>query len=96
MTVAALVLALIVRVAPEGVAAFQAYEDAVLPLLRDYGGALERRLRNADGTVEVHIVRFASRANFERFRTDPRRETATPMLQRSGAAVELIELHDVD
>jgi len=96
MTVAALMLVLIARVPAEGVAAFHTYEDAVLPVLRDYGGSLDRRLRNADGTVEVHIVRFASRADFERFRTDPRRETAAPMLQRSGAVVELMELHDVD
>jgi hypothetical protein len=92
---AGLVLALIARLPLEGVAKFQAYEAAVLPLLPDYGGVLERRLRNAEGTVEMHIIRFASREDFERFRKDPRRDTAAPLLQSSGAAIELFELHDV-
>jgi hypothetical protein len=68
----------------------------VLPLLPEYGGALERRLRSADGTKELHIVRFGSRADFERFRSDPRRSAAAPLLQRSGAVVKMMELHDVD
>jgi len=32
---------LIARVSMEGVASFQEYEDAVLPLLREFGGLLE-------------------------------------------------------
>ena len=51
-------LVLIARVPVEGVASFQEYESAVLPLLSEFGGLLERRLRNSDGTVEVHIVSF--------------------------------------
>lgn len=93
---AGLVLALIARVPPDGIAAFQEYEDTVLPLLPEFGGCLQRRLRNGDGTVELHVVRFASRADFERFRADPKRLAAAPLLQRSGAAIELMELHDVE
>lgn len=91
-----LVLALIARVPPEGIAAFQAYEDAVLPLLEEHGGTLERRLRNAEGTVELHVVRFASRASLDQFRADPRRQAAAPLLQQSEAAIEVMELHDVE
>ncbi|MGE0765847.1 MAG: hypothetical protein AB7L90_05245 [Hyphomicrobiaceae bacterium] len=92
----ALLLTLVARVPPEGVADFRAYEEAVLPLLCKYGGALERRLRNADGTVEIHVVRFAARPDFERFRADPDRLAAAPLLKRSEAVIELMELHDVD
>ncbi len=90
-----LVLALIARVPAAGVADFQAYEARVLPLLAEYGGTLERRLRNADGTVEMHVLRFASRDGLDRFRQDKRRTEAAPLLQRSGAAIELVEMQDV-
>ena len=55
--------ALIARIPAEGVADFTAYEDAVLPLLSEFNGRLERRLRNSDGTIEMHIVGFASEAD---------------------------------
>ena len=91
----ALVLALIARVPLSGVADFQAYEAQVLPLLADHGGSLERRLRNGDGTTEVHVVRFASAAHLDRFRSDARRMAAAPLLLQSGAAVELLTMQDV-
>ncbi len=90
-----LVLALIARVPAAGVSDFQAYEAHVLLLLGERGGTLERRLRNADGRVELHVLRFASRDGLDRFRQDERRAAAAPLLQRSGATVELMELQDV-
>ncbi|MGE0699867.1 MAG: hypothetical protein AB7O57_12295 [Hyphomicrobiaceae bacterium] len=92
---AELVLVLCARVPSAGVSDFQAYEARVLPLLAEYGGALERRLRNMDGTVEVHVLRFASRDGLDRFRRDARRTEAAPILERSGASMELIEVEDV-
>lgn len=89
-------LTLIARLPVEGIAVFQQYEAAVLPLLGAHSGVLERRLRNNDGTVEVHIVRFATREAFERFRSDPRRAAAAPLLQQSGASIELLEVRDVE
>jgi hypothetical protein len=74
---------------------FQAYEARVLPILGEYGGTLERRLRKADGTIELHVLRFDSRDGLERFRQDKRRIEAVPLLLRSGATVELMELQDV-
>ena len=64
---------LIVRIPTEGVEDFRAYEDAVLPLLPEFNGRLERRLRNQDGTIEIHIVSFASDADRQNYRNDPRR-----------------------
>jgi hypothetical protein len=86
---------LIARVSTEGVASFQEYEDAVLPLLREFDGLLERRLRNADGTVEVHIVSFDSEQSFQRFRSDPRRASYAYLMERSLAKNELIAMADV-
>jgi hypothetical protein len=46
---------------PEGrLDAFDAYESAVLPLLAEYGGHVERRLRSLDDRVEAHIVDVGS------------------------------------
>lgn len=90
-----LLLALTARIPAGGVAAFQAYEASVLPLLGDHDGVLERRLRNADGTVEVHLVRFATRDAFDRFRADPRRAAAAHLMAESGAVTEVTEVADV-
>ncbi|THD73666.1 MAG: hypothetical protein E7813_02150 [Bradyrhizobium sp.] len=86
---------LIVRVSMEGVASFQEYEGAALPLLREFGGLLERRLRNSDGTVEVHIVSFDSEQSFQRFRSDPRRASHAHLMEKASAMNELIAMADV-
>jgi uncharacterized protein (DUF1330 family) len=86
---------LIARVPSDGVAGFQAYEQAVLPLLSEFGGLLERRLRNADSTIEVHIVSFDSEQNFQRFRSDPRRAALSHLIEASAASKELLAMTDV-
>lgn len=83
------------RVPPGGVEAFQAYERAVLPLLRDHGGRVERRLRGADGRIEVHLLRFPSSAALDAYRADPRRATTAHLLVRSGATVQVDPVVDV-
>ena len=94
-TAARLTFVLIVRVPSDGVASFQAYEEAVLPLLSEFGGLLERRLRNSDGTIEVHIVSFDSDQNFQRFSSDPRRASYAHLMERSSAKSERIAMADV-
>jgi hypothetical protein len=79
----------------EGIADFRAYEDAVLPLLVEFNGCLERRLRNADGTVEVHIVSFASETDFQDYRNDPRRTAHARLLEKSAARLDLLPMQDV-
>src|ERR1700692_3154662 len=81
-------LVVIFRIPAEGVEDFQAYEDAVLPLLPEFNGRLERRLRNQDGTVEMHIVSFASEADFRNYRNDPRRTAQAWLLEKSSAVLE--------
>ena len=57
-----MLLTAIVRIPREGVKDYLAYEDCVLlPLLHEHCATLERRLRTADGTTEVHVVHFPSR-----------------------------------
>src|SRR5580704_860686 len=86
---------LIARIPAEGISEFRAYEDAVLPLLPEFNGRLERRLRNLDGTVEIHIVSFASDADFQNYRNDPRRTDQTWLLEKSSAKRESISMTDV-
>ena len=86
---------LIARIPSEGIEDFQAYENAVLPLLSEFNGRLERRLRNPDGTVEVHIVSFASDADFQNYRNDPRRMAQAWLLERSSATLELLPITTV-
>jgi uncharacterized protein (DUF1330 family) len=92
---ARLTFVLIARVPVDGVANFQAYEQAVLPLLSAYGGLLERRLRNSDGTIEVHIVSFDSDQNFQRYRNDPGRAAVSHLFEASAASTERLAMTDV-
>jgi antibiotic biosynthesis monooxygenase (ABM) superfamily enzyme len=86
---------LIARIPPDGIADFRAYEDAVLPLLPEFNGRLERRLRNQDGTVEMHIVSFASEADRQNYRNDPRRTAQASLLKKSSAMLESLPMTNV-
>jgi len=86
---------LIARIPAEGIGHFRAYEDAVLPLLPEFNGRLERRLRNPDGSIEMHIVSFASDADFQNYRNDPRRAAQTWLLEKSSATLELLAMTNV-
>lgn len=90
-----ILLALVARIPPLGIPAFNAYEDRVLPLLDAHGGILQRRLRTEDGAVEIHLVWFPSQAAFDAFRQDPRRAEHAPLMLASGAATELLPVADV-
>ena len=83
------------RIPTEGIKDFRAYEDAVLPLLPEFNGRLERRLRSPDGTIEVHIVSFASDADFQSYRNDPRRAAQAWLLEKSSAKLELLPMANV-
>jgi antibiotic biosynthesis monooxygenase (ABM) superfamily enzyme len=88
-------IVLIARIPAEGIADFRAYEAAVLPLLPEFNGRLERRLRNQDGTVEMHIVSFASEADLQNYRNDPRRAAQAPLLKKSSAVTESLPMTNV-
>lgn len=86
---------LIARIPTEGIEYFRAYEEAVLPLLPEFNGRLERRLRNQDGTLEMHIISFASDADFQNYRNDPRRTTRAALREKSSAMLELLPMPNV-
>jgi uncharacterized protein (DUF1330 family) len=86
---------LVARIHAAGIETFRRYEAAVLPLLADHGGRLERRLRTAAGDIEVHVVSFASAEGFAAYRDDPRRAGHRVLLETSGAELELLEMTDV-
>ena len=86
---------LIARIPTEGIGDFRAYEGAVLPLLPEFNGRLERRLRNPDGTVEMHIVSYASDADRQNYRNDPRRAAQAWLLEKSSAKLELLPMANV-
>ena len=86
---------LIARIPAEGIKDFRTYEDAVLPLLPEFNGRLERRLQNSDGTIEMHIVSFASDADFQNYRNDPRRAAHVGLLEKSSAKLELLPMATV-
>jgi hypothetical protein len=86
---------LIVRIPTEGIDDFRTYEEAVLPLLPEFNGHLERRLRNPDGTIEMHIISFASDTDFQNYRNDPRRIAQAGLLEKSSATLELLPMANV-
>jgi hypothetical protein len=88
-------LCAIFRVPSAGLEAFLAYEDAVLPLLADHGGELQRRLRTADSATEIHLIRFPSRSHLDAYRADRRRTAHAELLTTSGAVAEVLTVRDV-
>lgn len=80
--------------------AFHAFEDHVLPLLNRHNGELIYRVRPPKNAViettvgypyELHLVTFASRADFENYRDDPERQHYMPLKEQSIIKAVLIE-----
>ena len=88
-------IAVVVDLGADAVGPFDAYERRVLPLLARYGGALDRRLRTADGRTEVHVLAFADRAGYDAYVADPDRAAAGPLLDGLDVRRRLLEVHDV-
>ena len=85
----------IIRIPKDGLGAFLAYEDQVIPLQAEHGAVLERRVRTPDGTTEVHLVRFPSRAAVDAYMDDARRRDHRHLFDASGAAMEVLVVDDV-
>jgi hypothetical protein len=91
----AVIYVLLARLPADGVRGCQRYEEHVLALLACHSGQLERRLRSSDGQTEVHPVSFPSVEHFHSYSDDVRRAELRPLLERSGAQVDLHELYAV-
>jgi uncharacterized protein (DUF1330 family) len=79
---------------------FHKFEDAVLPLLKKYGGELLYRLRPGKDSViasvgdlpyEIHIVSFENKEGFEGYRNDPERMNSMELKNESVERILLIE-----
>lgn len=79
---------------------FHAFEEKVLPLLKGHNGNLVYRIRPAKNTFiessselpyEIHLVTFNSKADFERYKIDPKRLDFIEMKNNSVEKIILIE-----
>lgn len=91
-------LAFVGYTTPERAEAAHAYEDEVLALLADHGAAVVQRARRRPGQdpalpVEVHVLRFPSRAALEAYLANPRRLAA---LDRHGETFTDKQVVEVD
>jgi uncharacterized protein (DUF1330 family) len=94
-------IAFVGHAAPEQAAAASAYEDAVLPLLGDHGAELVYRGRRAAAQdpslpLEVHLIRFPSRAAFDGFLADDRRLALIEEHGEVFASKVVVELDTVE
>ena len=87
--------ALIVRIPEFGVADFNAYEDKVLPILKEHGGQLQQRFRTADGQTEIHILSFTTQSALDNYLIEPRRKLHSALLKASGAETELLKMENI-
>lgn len=93
-------LAFVGHADPAQAAAASAYEDDVLPLLADHGAHLLFRGRRREGEdaglpLEVHLIRFPSRAAYDAFLGDGRRATLLAQHGEVFASKVVVELETV-
>jgi antibiotic biosynthesis monooxygenase (ABM) superfamily enzyme len=95
-----LYLTLLIFVKPGEEETFQAYEDKVLPLLQHYKGELLYRIRPDTKSIihateeqpyEIHLIRFASKTDFEHYKQDKERNIYSPLFRQSVTKVILLE-----
>ena len=90
-----MLLVAVVEMAAGRIEAGRAYEDQVLALLDRHDGVLERRMRDETGATEVHVIRFAGRAGYDSFLTDPDRLALRTTLGDAAPTTRVIEVSDV-
>lgn len=67
---------------------FNEYESLVLPLLPEYNGKLEMRIKNEKPSHEevpdeIHIISFPTKKDFENYRNDERRNAHADLFKKS-------------
>ena len=74
---------------------FDAYENAVIPLLDRYGITMVARLRAEDGSCEVHVLDVPSDEAMAQFRADPDRAKVQHMWDNSGVSGEVMQMRRI-
>jgi uncharacterized protein (DUF1330 family) len=72
-----------------------AYEDRVLPLLRDHGGRVLQRTRSAGAAgdpLEVHVLEFPSEDALSAYTDDPRRMAMKDERERAIARTQVLRV----
>jgi uncharacterized protein (DUF1330 family) len=71
-----------------------AYEDEVLALVPEYGGAVVSRVRRAGGAAdqpyEVQVIEMPDQDSLDGYLVDPRRTALAPMRDEAIARTEII------
>lgn len=88
-------IAVVVDVPGDALDAFRRYESLVLPLLHRYGGDLVRRLRDATGTVEIHVLAFPDEPSFGAYLADPERARHRHALAGFDLTQRVVRMSDV-
>ena len=79
---------------------FHAFEEKVLPLLKEHNGDLVYRIRpdksafiesSSELPYEIHLVTFGSKADFERYKNNPKRLDFIEIKNDSVEKIILIE-----
>ncbi|WP_284638296.1 hypothetical protein [Paenibacillus silviterrae] len=83
------------KIPEEGIEKFNDYESRVIPLLKEHGAKLQKRLQSIDRLNEVHIIWFPSSQFFDNFRNDPRRSQFAYLLEESGATTHLMIMNEL-
>jgi uncharacterized protein (DUF1330 family) len=83
------------KIPKAGIEKFNEYENRVLPLLKEHGAKLEKRLQSNDRLNEVHIIWFPTSQSFDNYRNDPKRSQYAYLLVESGATTELMIMNDL-
>jgi len=94
-----MILTQFVYLRPGKEAEFQAFEEVALPLMAKYGGELLLRIRPTPGSVvasegeppyEIHVIRFGSSEDLERFSQDPERKGVLHLKEASVRTTMLV------
>lgn len=92
----------LIYVNQDQIAVFEQFEAQVLPLLAQHNGRLLLRIRPTDTTIieqtleppyEIHLLEFASQADFERYLADPQRQAYLPLKDQAIRSTFVIQGH---
>jgi antibiotic biosynthesis monooxygenase (ABM) superfamily enzyme len=90
----------LIFIKPECEKEFHAFEEKVLPLLKEHNGELIYRIRpdksafiesRGELPYEIHLVTFGGKADFEHYKNDPKRLDFIEMKNNSVEKIILIE-----
>jgi len=87
------VIVAILEVRRAELAAFREFERQAARVMREHHGELERTVvvddGASDGVTEIHVVRFATEADFQAYRTSPELAAVAHLRERAVSGTNL-------